>query len=1231
MNFFRFILDRSKIFTLLVVLLPIIAGTYAYQVMPKEGEPEISAPHAIVVTPYIGASPGEIESLITNPIEEELSSLKNVDEIRSSSSEGVSVVVVDFDVEADLERSIQRVREKVVDVRKDLPKDAEESSVEEINFSDLPIILISIAGDLDPIRLKNLALDAADELELLPGVLSADVSGGKTREIQIYLDPFRLNQYGLDILDVFNAVKRSDVNIPAGQIDTSPRRFMLRTLTEIKDVKDYEMVAVIKHQGRLIRVKDLGMVVDGHSEDVSYSRVDGKSSASIAVKKRAGANILETSDAIRARIKELEKGFPAGVVSVVTAEQAKYIRQGFDAMNNSAVFGLLIVICVLYFAMGLRNSIITSLSIPLSLLMTFIFLNAFGLSNNNMVRFALVLCIGLLVDNAIIVVENIYHKYQSGKDRITAVVEGAAEIALPVISATLTTMAAFLPMLLMTGVTGEYMGFLPKTVSLALLASLVVALIANPLILARFMKRAEKKGRLVNPEDDLRRLKKIYVSGVSFALNHRGFLMVVTLVALVWAVAMLGLKMVKVEMFPEVDFDYIYVTVETPAGTEVDVTDAIARKVEKLIKENVPEAAQVVSTIGSKGQSALEVTFGAEGISNYGEITVELTDGKEFARPTHKEIQARLRPFFDAIPGAAIRFRPLQWGPPTTAPVVVNLTGPDTDVLRSVTSKIKKTLGALPGAIDIKDDFSDAPPELRVLINRSQAALLGVSMETIATSLRAATAGLEIREIRDEHDLSRTYDLRIRYAPEHRDSEAALVNFKLRSDSGALVPLANIAEFQRFPGIGAIRHMDRRRVVRITAQNQGRPAVEITQDLKKKLAPFKIPEGYSMTFGGHQKETEESFGSLKLAYMIAFILIFTLLVTQFNSWLQPFAIMTALPLSIVGAVFGLLVTGNHFSIMSFVGLVGLTGIVVNDSIVLVDCINRMRQTGLDIFDAIVSAGRQRLRPIISTTLSTIGGILTLTIIDELWESLGVVIIFGLAFATMLTLVVVPVMYSIFEEFGYAIISAIKGRRWDADPKGAAFFYSRTRNTKLWALAVVFVQVFVFMKWGVGLASWFFTVATSAVHQAPSLIKLLVEIVSFYMGVFLLGAGIVAALILPTAMGVLFLKGRKVKEGYFADVLSDGITLICPGENIFLPAKNIKRVAYSRLFSRVTIYSKRRNFKIRKVVASDRALGEASFWEWLIKKPASQSDIRKSMEELKMALDHLVQAKGNTTQ
>ena len=1226
MKFFQFILKRWLIFGLLIIVLPLIAGTFAYRSLPKEGEPEISAPVAIIVTLFAGASPSEIESLVTTPLEEELSDLKDVKEMRSSSAEGVSVIVIDFQAEADLERSLQKVREKVTDARKELPDDAEDPEVNEVSFSDIPIMIASVVGDIDPVQLRRLAEKAADELETLPEVLAAEVAGGQEREIQIYLDPQRLDQYGLTILDVYEAVRKSDINIPGGQVNVQGRRLLLRTLTEIKNVADYAQVPLIRRDDRVVFLGDVGTVVDGHSEDISYSRVNGLASASIAVKKRNGANILETTAKVRAKLKELEQTFPAGVYTTITAEKAKYIRQGFDQMNNSAVVGLIIVVIVLYFAMGLRNSVITSLSIPLSLLTTFVFLKVFGMSNNDMVRFSLVLCIGMLVDNAIIVVENVYHHYQLGKDRVTAVIDGASEIAMPVISATLTTMAAFLPMLLMTGVTGQYMGFLPKTVTIALSASLVVALVANPLILSRFMKRTTRKGAIVRPEDDLRRAKRFYVRGVSWALNHRFGVVCMIIASLMAATGLMAFKLVKVEMFPDVDFDYIYITVETPRGTEIDITDNITRQVEKIVHDNVPEAVRAVATVGQRGQSAYEISFDTTTISYFAEITVELKDSKKFARASHHQIQDRIRPLLQKIPGADIRFRAIQWGPPTAAPVLVKIAGPEIPVLRTLTAQIRNVMQEITGIVDIQDDFSDAAPELRVAMDRSKAAAMGIPLESVALTLRGATAGLDIRDFRDELDVSKKYDLKVRFSPGSRTSPRMLDLIKLRSNTGELVPLATIAHSSQGPGLNSIRHSDRRRIVRVSANNRGRSAVEITRELIDKLNRMDLPAGYKFDFSGEYEETAESFESLGLAYIIAAILIFTLLVSQFDSLAQPFAILMTLPLSIVGAMTGLFVTGNNFSIMSFIGLVGLSGIVVNDAIVLVDCINRMRKSGLSMFEAIVAGGQQRLRPIISTTVSTIGGIVTLTITDKLWEGLGVVIIFGIAFATVLTLVVVPVMYSIFEGMRYYVISAFRGPRWREAPQGTGYFFSRRRHARTAAAIFGAIQLLVL---ALGLA-WALPALMESIRQtafqAPSLLKLIIAFAVFGLEIILKAIGVAVVLLIPTWTGLIYLMAKRSREGYFVDITPAGVSIGNPVDRYFLKKEEISRIKLSSFFPMmpsISIYSGLRRIVVRKLLPSNGVPQKKPLRAWLSDRAPSRAEIRQGMLSFKDSLDALI--------
>jgi len=451
---------------------------------------------------------------------------------------------------------------------------------------------------------------------------------------------------------------------------------------------------------------------------------------------------------------------------------------------------------------------------------------------------------------------------------------------------------------------------------------------------------------------------------------------------------------------------------------------------------------------------------------------------------------------------------------------------------------------------------------------------------------------------------------------------------KVRSQTGALIPLSNIAAFTQGPGVNAIRHANRQRVVKATAKNEGRSAVEITQELKKNLADFNLPDGYSFDFEGDYKETEESFASLKLAYVIAFLLIFTLLVAQFNSYFQPFAVMTALPLSIVGAMFGLLVTGNNFSIMSFIGLVGLTGIVVNDSIVLVDCINRMRTEGMSVFDAIIQGGQQRLRPIISTTLTTIGGIITLTITDELWEGLGVVIIFGIGFATVLTLIVVPVMYTLFEAIGYHIKSAIVGPRFQEPPQGKSFFFVRKQYVLTVIILTAVIQV-LFLFGGISsFAPPIMKTISETVLRAPTLLKLVIETlvfllsVSFEIAVALLFIGI------PGIIGLILLMSFRTGEERYIDVTPNGITITSPFEKLFIPAEEIsavitKNVLFSRLKKKVTIQAGLREITIRNIIEKTKTPSKTPLKKWLKEPGQDPRKIESSIISLNNAVKNII--------
>ncbi len=1215
MKFFSFILKYWRIFALVAIVLPIVAGSFAYMNMPREGDPEVDVPVVVVSTIYPGAAPAEIESLITIPIEKALEGLEDIDEIRSGSVDNVSMVITRFEVNADIDEAIREVREAVSDEISNLPDGAREPIITEVSFSNIPLLIISVKGDYDPVQLKDISEDIADDLEQMPEVLETIVTGGLTREIQINLDPSKVEHYGLSILEVIKALQASHLSIPGGSLTVGQSKYQLRPLSEVKEIREFADLAVSNVAGRLVHLGDIAAVVDGFSEERTYARVDGTESVSISVKKRQGANILETSNKIRARLEELAPKLPAGVSTEITADRAKWVKQDFELMTNSAVSGLVIVILVLYLFMGFRNALITGLAIPLSLTISFMILYLMGISNNSMVRFSIVLCIGMLVDNAIVIAENAYHHLQRGKSKSEAVVVGTSEIALPVLSATLTTVSAFLPLLLMTGVLGKFMGFMPKTVSVALMASMVVAMVANPIILSRFIKLKSRRGGggPVPVEQDLARFKSFYERLIIWAINRRYLVVAIAVAVFCLALAIPGANLIEVDMFPDVDWDYIYIDAEAPTGTDVDVTDSIARQVEEVIRANVPEAVRVVTSVGRRGASAYEV-FVTEAIyPHYAEVVVELLDAKEHRRPKHTEIMKRIRPYLDAIPGAEISFRPVEWGPPKDAPIAVKIVGDDIPTLRRISQMVIRELEDIEGSAEIKDDFSDATPELRLHIDREKASSLGVSLQSAVMTLRAAFAGYEAVEFRDEAHENDAYDVIVRYDRSYRRSIEDVSRLKVRSLAGELVPLRSLVEMETAQGLHRIRRIDLERVVRVTAQNRGRSAVEITEELRERLErKVDLPEGYRFSYAGDFEQTEESFESLKVAYMVAFILILAILVSQFNSFIQPFAILTTLPLSLVGAMIGLWVTGNSFTIMSFIGLVGLSGIVVNGAIVLVDWINNRRQAGVEIVDAIVQAGRDRLRPIMSTTVTTIGGLLTLTITDELWEGLGVVIIFGIAFATLLTLVMVPVIYYILEGLGQRMRAAVKPPDVFREFRPGMYSWSRRRWVKPVA-AIVLVGQVVLLAFGV--SGWIWPMAVerfSTPILASSALKLFLEVGIKY-AIFAINVAVkLVALLTPSWLLLAWVAARRGAEREYLVVGEEALTIHRFDGALRLPWSQVDSVKAARWSNRIVIWSGRRRLVVGPLLKGPPETGQ-SLAQW-VKAAAPPSGKLKSAVE-----------------
>ena len=1017
---------RSTVFALMLIIL--VVGIYSYLVLPRESTPDITIPYVLVVTPYEGVSSGDIESLITHPIERKLKGLKNVEEIRSVSAEGSSMITIEFTPDVDIDNALQWVRDKVDQAKGDLPTDLEnDPSILEINISEFPIMMVAISGPVDESVLKAVGEELEDRIEQIPGVLDVVITGGREREIRVEFDPDRLFAYRISLSEVIRAIKQENVNIPGGSIDIGQGKYLLRIPGEFTDPAEIDNLVLTERDGRVIYFKDVAKIVDTYEDRTSRARLGGEQSVSLAIKKRTGANIIEVADRVFALLQYADNDVPPGVELSITMNQSKDIRRMVSELENNIITGLILVVTVLFLFLGLRNSIFAALAIPFSMLLSFAVLQLLGITLNMVVLFSLILALGMLVDNAIVIVENIYRHMQEGNSGIKAAKIAAAEVGWPIISSTLTTLCAFFPMTFWPGIMGEFMKFLPITLIITLSASLFVALVINPTLCGHFMSLS-KKADLTEREPA--KIIQIYGSSLDWALRHRFLVVIgsfVLLVGIVMAYAMLGHG---VELFPDIEPNRAFVEIKAPEGTNLEASNKLARQVEKsALKE--PDVRFVVTEVGV---SSSDQGGGQSVQSNLSKITLDFLDREERAEDS-RAVLDRLRKQVAPMPGAEFKVEKQKEGPPTGPPVSVEISGDKIEVLDALVAQARALINDVPGLVDLKDDFAKAKPEIRVDVDREKASLLQLSTAEISEMVKAAISGTKLGVYREGED---EYDIIARMPEERRTSVADIENLLVPAVDGSPVPLSTIADIRLSTGFGSIRHIDQKRVVTISADTFGRNSNEVLQEVQQRLQALKLPSGYQISYSGEQEEQQKATLFLSKAFIAAILLIMLVLITQFNSVLQTLIVMTSIVLSLTGVFLGLMVTATPFGIiMTGIGVISLAGVVVNNAIVLIDYINQLVKEGMELNAALIRAGTVRFRPVLLTAVTTILGLLPMALrvsydfktftweiggeSADWWAPMAVAVIFGLAFATLLTLVVVPVLYSLAE--------SARGRFW----------------------------------------------------------------------------------------------------------------------------------------------------------------------------------------------------------
>ena len=1090
--------NRTAIYVLTVIIA--IIGYFSYLGLPKENFPEVIIPKIFIQTVYPGTSPANMENLVTKQIEKELKSTSGIRKITSNSYQDFSIITAEFNTSVDIKDAKQRVKDAVDKARQDLPADLPtEPNVQDINLSDLPIMYLNISGDYDLKSLKKYAEDVQDRVESLKEVSGVDIVGALDQEVQINADLNKMAAAQISFTDIERAVGYENLTISGGTIKMDGVRRTLNVKKEFASANEISNLIIKTPLGASIYLRDIAEVKDSFKEQESYARLYGKNVITLNVKKRSGENLIDASDKINALVKEMKvTTLPKNLNVTITGDQSNKTRVTLHDLINTIIIGFILVTLILMFFMGVTNALFVALSVPLSMFIAFMAMPALGslmgfsFTMNMMVLFSFLLGLGIVVDDAIVVIENTHRIFDNGKVPIVKAAKAAAsEVFLPVLSGTLTTLAPFVPLLFWPGIIGEFMFFLPMTLIITLLASLVVAYIINPVFAVDFMKPDNHSN--VQPKFDKSVKKTLLIFGavaifsylIDFGLGnlivffailyllHHFFLSkairhfqaytwpsvqnkFVSLLkwclnrprAILWStgglfiftIILIGTLPPKIVFFPSGDPNFVYVYIHLPVGTDQAFTNEVVKKIEgdvtKIVGINNPDVSSIISnvTIGvTDPQSEDQGQY-----TNMGKVTVAFVQfGKRTGGSTSVYLD-KIRKAVKGIPGAEITVAQEQAGPPTAKPISIEVTGNNLDSLVKTSERLKQYLGTkqIAGIEELKSDFQNNKPEIIFDIDRERANREGISTGQIGMDLRTAIFGKEVSKFRD---VDEDYEINLRATPDQRNNLDALRNMKVTyRDMGMggiirQVPLSSFASIDYVNTYGGIKRKQEKRIIILSSNVLGDSNPnEVVSNIQREIDQFIPQTGIEVKMAGEQEEQQETMVFLGTALMISLGLILIILVTQFNSITKPLIILSEILLSIIGVLLGVTIFRMEMSIvMSGIGIVALAGIVVRNGILLVEFTELMIEQGMSVRDAIIEAGRTRMTPVLLTATATILGLIPLavglnmdftTLFSEFnphlyfggdnvafWGPLSWTMIFGLSFATFLTLVVVPCM------------------------------------------------------------------------------------------------------------------------------------------------------------------------------------------------------------------------------
>lgn len=1001
---------KRPVGVIMIILAIIALGFISFRNLSVDLFPEIDLPIAVVATSYDGAAPQEVEELVTKPIESSVSTIEGIEQVQAQSQPGSSLVMMMFSMDTNLDNALLNVRESVDQVSGFLPESANSPSVLRFDPAQMPVMWIGLTGS-DKAELQRIAENDIQPLfERQAGVGSVQIEGGETEEIQVQLDQQKLTQYGMNSQQVMQAVQSANQSMSAGVIERGDQELQLRIPGDYESIDQIRETRIQTPQQTFIRLDDIATVERATLESSGLSMVNGEEAVVLSILKQTDANTVSVSDEIQSAIKKAEKDLPEGIQAQTVFDNAEFIRMSISSVIQNLLLGAVFAILILLlFLKSFRATLVIGLSIPIAVISTFTLMYFTGETVNILTMGGLALGIGMMVDSAIVILEHIVTYRERGYSMKEAARLGATEIAPAVIASTTTTLVVFLPIIFVEGIASEIFAPLALTVAFALIASLIASITLIPMLSSKLLTKAmQDSGRRYWFDRFLDKVVAIYQKMLRGVLRFRKTSILGTLaiiVATLFLIPQLGAAFI-----PEADQGQIEISVETPTGTTLSATREVVDQVNEVIAKDSDLVESNYLSVGSGGQGG---PMG--GGSNTGSYMIQLIPSGE-RDATTEEVMKRWNDQVEDIPGAEINVAVMGAGISAGNPIQIQMTGPDFDTLKRLADETVAEISEVEGVHNAGTSADEGRPEMQINIDRNKAAELGMTYDQVMGQVSMQLNGRVATQFRTE---GQELDVRVMTPEEQRSTIEDVENILIQTPTGAMVSLASIASIDQEIGPASLTRQNQQRTITVSSEILDRDLASVTADVESKLASMHLPEGYDYSIGGEAEDMAEAFGDLALALVFSIFLVYAVMAVQFENFLHPFVIMFALPTTVVGVILGLFVTGLPFSIPAFIGVIMLAGIVVNNAIVLVDYINILREKGQERFSAIMDAGASRLRPILMTSLTTILGMIPLSLGlgegGEAQQPLAVVIIFGLLVSMFFTLLLIPLVYTYFDD------------------------------------------------------------------------------------------------------------------------------------------------------------------------------------------------------------------------